>query len=166
MRFMGAGRSGPLPASPSNAKRSTTCRARAKPLDPVEPCFLAAQNLMLAADALGLGTCCIGGALPLVRRPEVEAELQIPKHVTPATPIVAGCRRKFPRRPGATRLTTCLGLSDQEGPAAARQAVGPTRRGPNEQVEPSLSFACVRDVRTGQRPSRDPNSPDDPGKRS
>ena len=33
-------------------------------------CWLAAQNLMLAASAMGLGTCCIGSALPAAQSPE------------------------------------------------------------------------------------------------
>jgi hypothetical protein len=33
------------------------------PIMPVEQCFLAAENLMLAAQDRGLGTCCIGWAL-------------------------------------------------------------------------------------------------------
>ena len=70
--------------------------ARAEPLNPVEQCYLAAQNLMLAAHALGLGTCCIGWALPLICLPEVKAELKIPEDVTPAIPIVVGWPAEVP----------------------------------------------------------------------
>ena len=70
--------------------------ARAEPLKPVEQCYLAAQNLMLAAHALGLGTCCIGWALPLVCQPEIKAELQIPDEMTPAVPIVVGWPAEAP----------------------------------------------------------------------
>jgi len=53
-------------------------------------CWLAAENLMLAAAALGLGTCCIGSALPVLNSPEVKAELHIPADVTAVAPIVIG----------------------------------------------------------------------------
>jgi nitroreductase len=70
--------------------------ARAEPLNPVEQCFLATQNLMLAAHALGLGTCCIGWALPFLRQPEVKTELGIPEAVTPALPIIVGWPHETP----------------------------------------------------------------------
>ncbi|HTO73096.1 MAG TPA: nitroreductase family protein, partial [Gemmatimonadales bacterium] len=38
-------------------------------------CWLAAENLMLAATGLGLGTCCIGFAIPVLDTPEVKQEL-------------------------------------------------------------------------------------------
>jgi nitroreductase len=56
----------------------------------VPDCFLAAENLMLAAWALGLGTCPIGLARPLFNRSEVKEELAIPVEWTAALPIVVG----------------------------------------------------------------------------
>jgi nitroreductase len=57
----------------------------------VEPdCWLAAQNVMLAAPAMGLGTCCIGSALRAVNRPEIQVELGIPLDVRIAVAIVVG----------------------------------------------------------------------------
>jgi nitroreductase len=53
-------------------------------------CWLAAENLMLAACAMGLGTCPIGFALPVLNTPEVKAELGIPADVTVIAPIVVG----------------------------------------------------------------------------
>jgi len=41
-------------------------------------CWLAAANLMLAATAMGLGTCCIASALPVLTSPDVRRELLIP----------------------------------------------------------------------------------------
>ena len=73
--------------------------AEPDPLNPVEQCFLAAQTLMLAAHARGLGSCCIGWALPLVSRPAVKAELGIPERVTPALPIVLGWPAESPDAP-------------------------------------------------------------------
>ena len=64
----------------------------AKALGPfvVADCWLAAQNLMLAACALGLGSCCIGSAVPALNSPDVKAELKIPGDVTAVVPIVVG----------------------------------------------------------------------------
>lgn len=73
--------------------------AEPDPLAPVEQCFLAAQTLMLAAHARGLGTCCIGWALPLVSLPEVKVALGIPEAVTPALPIVMGWPDEAPEAP-------------------------------------------------------------------
>ncbi len=53
-------------------------------------CWLAAENLMLAAFGEGLGTCCIGFALPLLALPDVKAELGIPPEVIPVAAIVVG----------------------------------------------------------------------------
>jgi nitroreductase len=57
---------------------------------PVEDCLLAAQNLMLAAHGLGLGTCPVGFARSWFNLPEVKAELGIPEHYEPVLPIVIG----------------------------------------------------------------------------
>jgi len=56
----------------------------------VADCWLAAENIMLAACALGLGTCCIGSAVPALNTPEAKAELHIPAEVTAVVPIVVG----------------------------------------------------------------------------
>ena len=53
-------------------------------------CWLAAENLMLAACAMGLGTCCIGFAVPVLNRPDVKAELGIPPELQVVAPIVVG----------------------------------------------------------------------------
>src|SRR5262249_2272097 len=56
----------------------------AKPMGPfvVADCWLAAENLMLAASAMGLGTCCIGSAVPALDDAEVKAELNVPPDYT------------------------------------------------------------------------------------
>jgi nitroreductase len=56
-------------------------------------CWLAAENLMLAAFAMGLGTCCIGLALPMLNLPDIKAELGIPTEVTAVAAIVVGIPR-------------------------------------------------------------------------
>ena len=67
----------------------------ARPLGPfaAADCWLAAENLMLAARAMGLGTCVIGSALAALNLPEVKAELGIPAEITAIAPIIVG----FPR---------------------------------------------------------------------
>ncbi len=56
----------------------------------VPECFLAAQNLMLAAWAMGLGTCPIGLARPLFALERVKVELKIPPSWSHALAIAVG----------------------------------------------------------------------------
>ncbi len=53
-------------------------------------CWLAAENLMLAACAMGLGTCVIGSALPALNTPETKIKLNIPENFSAVAPIVVG----------------------------------------------------------------------------
>lgn len=53
-------------------------------------CWLAAENLMLAACAMGLGTCCVGFAIPLLNTFDVKEGLGIPSDVTTYAPIIVG----------------------------------------------------------------------------
>lgn len=64
----------------------------AKPLGPfaTADCWLAAENLMLAARALGLGSCIIGSVLPALNIPEIKAELGIPAEYSAVAPIIVG----------------------------------------------------------------------------
>jgi nitroreductase len=64
----------------------------AKPMGPfvAADCWLAAENLMLAACALGLGTCCIGSAIPTLNSPDVKSELGMPSDVEAVAPIIVG----------------------------------------------------------------------------
>lgn len=64
----------------------------AKPIGPfvAADCWLAAENLMLAACAMGLGTCVIGSALPALNLPEMKAELSIPADYSAVAPIIVG----------------------------------------------------------------------------
>jgi nitroreductase len=64
--------------------------ARPGRFSPVEDCFLAAQNFMLAAHGSGLGTCPVGFARTWFNLPEVKAELGIPAHYEAVLPIVIG----------------------------------------------------------------------------
>lgn len=56
----------------------------------VEDCALAAQNLMLAAYAEGLGTCWIGFAQGFLNTPEGKHMLGLPVEWTPVAPIIVG----------------------------------------------------------------------------
>ncbi|MDE2211147.1 MAG: nitroreductase family protein [Betaproteobacteria bacterium] len=53
-------------------------------------CWLAAENLMLAACSLGLGSCVIGSAQEALNTPAVKAELGIPPEYSAVAPIVVG----------------------------------------------------------------------------
>lgn len=53
-------------------------------------CWLAAQNLMLAALPFGLGSCVIGFAVPALNLPEWKKELDIPSKMTAVAPIILG----------------------------------------------------------------------------
>jgi nitroreductase len=56
----------------------------------VEDCALAAQTLMLAARAAGLGTCWIGFAQGWLGTPEGKAALKLPAEYLPLAPIIVG----------------------------------------------------------------------------
>jgi nitroreductase len=53
-------------------------------------CWLAAENLMLAACAKQLGTCCIGFAVPVLNAADVKHELGIPQDYAAVVPVIVG----------------------------------------------------------------------------
>ena len=53
-------------------------------------CCLAAENLLLAAREMGLGTCWIGFATMYLNQPEVKAELGVPAEYTAVSPLIVG----------------------------------------------------------------------------
>jgi nitroreductase len=69
----------------------------------VADCWLAAENLLLAAYAQGLGTCVIGFAVSALNTPEWKAELKIPTKMTAIAPMIvgvpAGVTPLVPRKP-------------------------------------------------------------------
>ncbi|SHI38266.1 nitroreductase family protein [Propionispora hippei] len=64
----------------------------AKPASPfaVTDCCLAAQNVMLAAHSLGLGTCWIGFAQEFLQQPPIKQELGIPETYVMVAPLIVG----------------------------------------------------------------------------
>ncbi|HTN43623.1 MAG TPA: nitroreductase family protein [Nitrospiria bacterium] len=53
-------------------------------------CWLAAENLMLAAAAIKLGSCVIGSALPALNDGGVKKEIGIPADFTAVAPVIVG----------------------------------------------------------------------------
>jgi len=62
----------------------------------VENCALAAENLMLCARGLGLGTCWIGFAQTFLNTPEGKRLLGLPEETVPVAPIIVGHPRSIP----------------------------------------------------------------------
>ncbi len=66
-------------------------------------CWLAAENLMLAACANGLATCVIGLAVSALNTPAWKAELQVPAGMATVAPIIVGVAARqipaVPRKP-------------------------------------------------------------------
>ena len=67
----------------------------AKPLGPfvVADCWLAAENLMLAARGLDLGTCVIGSAVAALNEADAKRDLGIPADSTAIAPLIVGTPR-------------------------------------------------------------------------
>jgi len=71
--------------------------AAAQPTDwAVEDCALAAQNLMLAAYAVGLGTCWIGFAQHWLTTADGKEAVGLPLTYVPVAPIIIGHPRRKP----------------------------------------------------------------------
>ncbi|WP_346656057.1 nitroreductase family protein [Bradyrhizobium sp. dw_78] len=62
----------------------------------VEDCALAAENLMLAAYAVGLGSCWIGFAQSFLNTPDGKNELDLPAAWVPVAPIIVGYPKAAP----------------------------------------------------------------------
>lgn len=55
-----------------------------------EECAMAAENMMLAAKSLGIGSCWIGSAMPLAQDKDVIKELGIPENHKIIAPLIFG----------------------------------------------------------------------------
>lgn len=53
-------------------------------------CWLAAENMMLAACSMGLGSCVIGSAVAALNNPELKTEFGIPRSMQAIAPIIVG----------------------------------------------------------------------------
>lgn len=64
----------------------------AKParINPNEDCCMAAQNLLLAAHGLGLGSCPIGFARPWLNQADLKIEWGVPVNYNVVMPVVVG----------------------------------------------------------------------------
>ncbi len=62
----------------------------------VADCWLAAENLMLAAWGLGLGSCCIGAALGGLNAKESRLELGVPADFSFVAPVIVGVPAETP----------------------------------------------------------------------
>lgn len=56
----------------------------------IADCYLAAENLMIAATGIGLGTCPIGLARDVLQSDEIRKELDLPPSCIPVFPIALG----------------------------------------------------------------------------
>jgi nitroreductase len=66
----------------------------------VYDCSMAAQNMMLAAYTLGIGSCWIGTAVGLANQPNVKADLGVPEdHDVHAAVIFGYPKGGFPKAP-------------------------------------------------------------------
>lgn len=70
--------------------------ARADSMNGAEDCCLAAQNLMLRAYEMGLGTCPIGLARPWLNQSEVKSEIGIPADLDVVFPVIIGWTTVMP----------------------------------------------------------------------
>jgi len=66
-------------------------------------CWMAAENLLVAATSVGLGGCVVGSILDTLRTPEIRALINAPAPFEPIVPIILGVPKEpphpTPRRP-------------------------------------------------------------------
>ncbi|AWB11053.1 Nitroreductase [Thermodesulfobium acidiphilum] len=73
-----------------NAPALITIYAKSYGLYPKEDCALAAENLMLEAHAIGLGTCWIGFAREYMDLEETKTKFNVPLDYSVVAPIIVG----------------------------------------------------------------------------
>ncbi|TAJ44229.1 nitroreductase family protein [Methanofollis fontis] len=62
-------------------------------------CTLCAGNMMLAAHAIGIGSCWIGAIEPVTGSPDLMQELKIPEGYRIVAPVVFGYPKEEPEKP-------------------------------------------------------------------
>jgi nitroreductase len=67
-------------------------------------CWMVEENLVRAAQSIGLGTCAISLAVTVLSQPEVKQELGIAPELAPVAPIIIG----KPRRVAPAHITSPL----------------------------------------------------------
>jgi nitroreductase len=91
------------------------CAAARQPFAAAD-CWLAAENLMLAATALGLGTCVIGSAVGALNTDDIKRALGIPPSIEAIAPIVVGVPASSAATPalrGEPRIVNWLKAADR-----------------------------------------------------
>ncbi len=73
-------------------------------------CWLAAENLMLAARALGLGSCVIGLAVKALNCAELKQQVGLPATMTAIAPIIVGVPREADPAAPKTRAAPRIAL--------------------------------------------------------
>lgn len=63
---------------------------------PVADCWMAAENMMLAACAMNLGSCVVASALPAMQLPDIKAALGIPDGFVAIAPVIIGYPKTKP----------------------------------------------------------------------
>lgn len=73
-------------------------------------CWLSAENLMLAACEMGVGSCPIGFAVTVLNTPQVKKELNLPEAAVAVAPIIIGRPSAVSARPprSAPEVTTWI----------------------------------------------------------
>lgn len=73
-----------------NARTLVIIYAKQTDIKSMGDCSMAAQNLMLTAYSLGLGTCWVGFATPLINSKDFKIALDIPLTYHGVAPIIVG----------------------------------------------------------------------------
>lgn len=73
-----------------NASTLLVVYAKPEGPHPEDDCCLAAQNIMLMAHNMGLGSCWIGFARPLLNLPDVKQGLGVPEDYQAIAPLIIG----------------------------------------------------------------------------
>lgn len=96
-----------------NAGTLIVILAKSEGANPAGDCWMAAQNLMLAAYEHGFGTCPIGLAWPWLHLPETKGRLGIPANLTAIAPLIIGYAAEKPEHPPRVEPDVVVWLSNE-----------------------------------------------------